>query len=148
MSNSNPYYALPLGPEDLTRLEAATMVALNASPNQRYADVRAIMVALFNAGYLNVEERVGASTERQWRIYNMDDSEWWTAPSLDQAVAAYEKANNCTLGDHTPEELTDKEMSRLKYTSGNGDRWSFKAELQRRIDSGTVAVEMFATTEG
>ena len=105
-----------------------------------------------------------------WSIYQINDCDWWVAKSLNEAIVdALRDCYGMKISDSpTPEELlpfegaelcdarelTAEEMDRLMFreewvdedTYKPIDR-TFRAELTSRIESGTIAVGMFASTE-
>lgn len=85
-----------------------------------------------------------------WRIYEMDDCDWWLARSPQEARTSYAEyyGSDAEL-EGEPRELTRAEMRKLQYHSEgnrNGDSHSFFHELKRRLKTSTKP-QMFATTE-
>lgn len=88
----------------------------------------------------------------EWRVFAMNDCDWYMGRCLTDAVDAYSADHPGTpveelLSD--PHLVSDEEMDRLQYFpegARNGTFHSFRSELLRRIHAGPKA-EMFATTE-
>ncbi len=92
-------------------------------------------------------------------VYQLNDFEWWMAPSLEEAIALAMKTTGCSREeqvDETCHELTDAELDKLRFIDadepgaeepeGGWPNRSFREELEARIAAGCEA-EMFATTE-
>jgi hypothetical protein len=105
-----------------------------------------------------------------WSIYQINDCDWWVARSLNEAIVdalrgcyQMEVSDNPTLEELKAfegaelcdaHELTAEEMDRLIFREEGVDEdtykritRTFRAELTSRIESGTVAVGVFASTE-
>ncbi len=92
-------------------------------------------------------------------VYQLNEFEWWMAPSLEAAIdcamkTAYLAREDVT--DETCHELTDAELDKLRFVDADEpgseepeEGWpsrSFREELNARIAAGCEA-EMFATSE-
>jgi hypothetical protein len=91
-----------------------------------------------------------------WRVYCMDDYEWWVAKSLDEAKVAYAKdrMSDAEAAEYIEDahELSDEAMDSLKFTDTDEHdeptvTRTFREELARRIEHGLSAPELFACTE-
>ena len=92
---------------------------------------------------------------QSWRVFRMDDYDWWIARSLEEAKASYK--NEVGVDDKDIEdarELTEEELDRLHYVDvDEGERpvkksrRTFRAELAQRIAAGLSKPELFACTE-
>jgi hypothetical protein len=90
-----------------------------------------------------------------WRVFRMDDCDWWVARSLEEAKATYlheTGVDNEYVED--ARELTDEEMDRLHYVDSDerdrpvkASRRSFRVELAQRVSAGLSKPELFASTE-
>lgn len=96
-----------------------------------------------------------------WRVYKLNDYEWWVARSLDEAKA--DAANEWGCKDvaeaeredmfEDPSEVPDEELDRLKFTDGDEDGnaigalRSWRDELTQRIAAGLSAPELFAARD-
>jgi hypothetical protein len=87
-----------------------------------------------------------------WRVYWMNDCDWWIARSLDEAQSSYFHETGV---DETEDvyELADEDMERLKIVE-NAELpherrvcRTFKEELALRVSSGLSEPELFASTE-
>jgi hypothetical protein len=91
----------------------------------------------------------------EWKIFQLNDCDWWVARSLDEAKADYEK--QCGPDDgwlyDDPHELTDADMDRLKMrdTDENeqptGELLTFREYLAQMVADGLSEPTMFASTE-
>lgn len=89
----------------------------------------------------------------RWRVFRMNDVDWWLARTLAEAKADYTHQ----VGDEDLEgarELTDAELDRLHYVDTAEDerplratRRPFREELRRRVAKGITKPGMFACTE-
>jgi hypothetical protein len=92
----------------------------------------------------------------EWRIYRLNDCEWWVARTLQEAKEDYQY----TIGPMTdedafedPAEISEANYDNLRFTDvDEGERptgitMSFREELIRRIAAGLSSPEMFAATE-
>lgn len=93
-----------------------------------------------------------------WRVYRMNDYEWWVARTLDEAKADAAKQWGYSVEDaerdemyDDPDELTDAEMEHLKFREDMFDPLSptrsFREELDRMIADGLSEPGFFAGTE-
>ncbi len=91
-----------------------------------------------------------------WRVYALDDCDWWVARSLDEALQDYQTQTGIRPDGPEVEdayELTDAELDSLKFTDCDeherptGDARTFREELARRVAEGLSAPEHFASTE-
>jgi hypothetical protein len=85
-----------------------------------------------------------------YRVYRMNDSEWWMARSLDEARTAYCACYGTEFSDTADaRELTDDELKCLMFIDDESNpsaRRTFREELERQAATATGA-EFFATTE-
>lgn len=110
-----------------------------------------------------VADPAPAAAAPAWRVFRMNDYEWWMAHSKEEVLQAYVEAQACSLEDCKqygliePDEvveLTEAELDRLIFTDDECSRddptrkRSFRLELHRRIRVDQPQFpEMFATTE-
>lgn len=96
------------------------------------------------------------------KVFKINDTEWWMAATLNQAIVASVRNAGCTISDapdadelkqfegaeiDEPRELTDAELDSHEYIDERmRQRHSFREELAKRIAEG-ARTEMFATTE-
>lgn len=90
-----------------------------------------------------------------WRVFRMDDCDWWVAHTLEDAKASYQHETG--VDDESIEdarELTDAELDKLHFvdTDEGGypvkdSRCTFREELTRRVSAGLSKPELFACTE-
>ena len=97
-----------------------------------------------------------------WRVFRLNDCDWWFARSLEEAIADYKHQTGA--GDEELEdarELTEEELDRLMFTDDPDDPLSatlhtFRDELRARIQlQGELEAEhgiprkpeLFASTE-
>lgn len=90
-----------------------------------------------------------------WRVYRMDEYDWWVARSLDEAKASYKHRTG--VDDECIEdarELTDDELDTLHFIDTDADerpikksQRTFREELAQRVAAGLSKPEMFASTE-
>jgi hypothetical protein len=87
-----------------------------------------------------------------WRVWCMNDCDWWLARSKREAIDAYEE--ECGEREDPADVHEVKEgLDTLKFTDGDergrpvGPARTFREELARRVAAGITAPEMFATTE-
>lgn len=79
----------------------------------------------------------------------LNDCNWYVAKSLRAAKQAAVTSDEDYIQDDA-RELTNKEMRRLKYDATNGmggKPVSFLFELKRRIKTGEICADIFATTD-
>lgn len=85
-----------------------------------------------------------------FRVYRMNDSEWWMARSLDEAREAYHACYGTDEHDTADaRELTDEELDRLTFTDDEATprvTRTFREELARQSATATEP-DFFATTE-
>lgn len=90
-----------------------------------------------------------------WRVYRMDDCDWWVARTLEEAKASYKHETGID-DEHMEDacELTDDEMQRLHFVDTDEadrpvkeSRHTFAVELARRVSAGLSKPELFASTE-
>lgn len=83
-----------------------------------------------------------------WRVYRLNDCDWWVARTLDEAIADYRRecgVDVCIEGEH---ELTEQELDRLMYCDEDcKKRIPFRQALKNMVDAGLSKPEMFASTE-
>lgn len=82
------------------------------------------------------------------KVYRINDCEWYTANSLEEAITLAMEETGMPRDEVTdrPREVTDEEMNRLKFVNRDGSKWTFAFELQNRIGAG-MKPGFFATTE-
>jgi hypothetical protein len=90
-----------------------------------------------------------------WRVFKMDDCDWWVAHTLAEAKASYQYETG--VDDESVEdarELTDEELDRLRFVDTDEaghpvkeTRCTFREELARRVSAGLSKPELFACTE-
>lgn len=109
---------------------------------------------------LSVQETPGMSAPLPWRVFYMNDCEWWVARSLEEAKVDAAKAWGCSVATaeadgmyDDPYELCDAELERLKFVvdrelpEKQWKRITFREELERRVAVGMMQPELFACTE-
>lgn len=90
-----------------------------------------------------------------WRIFCMDDCDWWVARTLEEAKASYKHETGVDDTDiEDARELTEDEMDSLHYVDMDDrerpikkSRRTFRAELVQRVAAGLEKPELFACTE-
>lgn len=89
-----------------------------------------------------------------FRVYQLNDYEWWMARSLEDAIADWCSVTGCTTEDcDDARELTDAELDSFRFfdegvdESGNTITRTFREELARRVAAGETEPQLFATTE-
>lgn len=89
-----------------------------------------------------------------WRVYRLNDCDWWVARSLEEAKADY--IASCGGDDDSfedPHELTDAELDRMQINGMDenerlaGTKHSFREELKQRVAAGLTGPAFFASTE-
>jgi hypothetical protein len=91
-----------------------------------------------------------------WRVYRLNDCEWWIARSLEEARSSYTQTTGVD-GEHafdSENELTDAQLESLFFVDRDDNdvplkksRRTFLEELRRRVAAGLAAPELFASTE-
>lgn len=87
-------------------------------------------------------------TSDDWHIYQLNDSDWWLARTLDEAKADALVYFGQDTEMITPDahQLSARELDTLMYKADGGEtRVSFRQELASRV-AGGPKVEMFATS--
>jgi hypothetical protein len=92
-------------------------------------------------------------------IYRLNDTEWWMAPSLEEAITAAMEQTHCAredVADTDARQLTDEELDSMQFVDADepgseepSEGWpsrTFREELAQRVAAGCGA-EVFATTE-
>jgi hypothetical protein len=89
-----------------------------------------------------------------WRVYRMDDCDWWVARTLEEAKASYQHQTG--VDDECIEdarELSDAELDSLYFVDTDdrdrpvkGTRRTFRVELDQRA-AWLSKPELFASTE-
>lgn len=88
-----------------------------------------------------------ASAEsRPWRVYRMNQNDWWMARSQDEALQFFAETERCSIQDcfhyellEDVRELTGDELDSLMFVDDDAARddptrkRSFRAELARRV---------------
>jgi hypothetical protein len=97
---------------------------------------------------MNAAASEPAAEASPWRVFQMNDYEWWMGRSLDEVCRCYVEAQACSEDDCKQyglfdraevRELTDAELDRLQYINRFADRGdpnrkrTFRAELERRL---------------
>ena len=84
------------------------------------------------------------------KVFQMNDCDWWCDYSAEEAKNNYNKFTGFDdedyYKDRPPQELTEEEMNRYKYTKEDGKTITFKEELENRIKNNAVP-SFFASTE-
>jgi hypothetical protein len=97
------------------------------------------------------------------KVFQMNDCDWWMAPSLTQAIVGYVRHCGCTISDNPDaeelhrfegaeidgaRELTEAELDSITYHPDEARAVSrtFREELALRVAEGARS-EIFATTE-
>ncbi len=98
-------------------------------------------------------ETPSMTTPLAWRVFHMNDIDWWLARTLDEAKSDYTRQT----GDEDLDdayELTDEELDRLHFVDTDErerpvtkSRRTFREELAQRVASGVNEPELFACTE-
>lgn len=104
---------------------------------------------------LTVQETPGMTAPLPWRVFRMDDCDWWVARSLEEAKASYQHQTG--VDDESIEdarELTEQEMDKLHFVDVDDrerpvkkSRRTFRVELAQRVGAGLSKPELFACTE-
>lgn len=91
---------------------------------------------------LTVQETPGMTTPLPWRVFKMDDCDWWMARTLDEARTSYKHETG--VDDEMIEdarELTDEEMDKLTFVDVDENerpdsktRRTFREELRQRVE--------------
>lgn len=91
-----------------------------------------------------------------WRVYRMNDTDWFMARTIDEAMTEYVRHTGCPIEESCEgvRELTDEEMERLKFRfwlegpehPPREHKCTFREELERRV-SRRPKPETFASTE-
>lgn len=96
-----------------------------------------------------VPETPAMDAPLQWRVYKLNDCDWWVARTLEEAKASWQE----TCGPDECEEfedayeLTDEDMDRLKITDHDdpkSPRLTFREYLEQMKPT---RPDMFASTE-
>jgi hypothetical protein len=90
-----------------------------------------------------------------WRVYRLNDCDWWVARTLEEAKADFIQTVGSDWGNEfeDAEELSEADMERLQFIDTDederplGTKTSFRDELARRVAAGITAPEQFASTE-
>jgi hypothetical protein len=91
-----------------------------------------------------------------WRVFRMNDCEWWVARTLAEAMGQYLIQTGIPAAEafDGERELTDEEMDRLHYIDIDENerpvkesRRTFRDELAQRVSAGLSMPELFACTE-
>lgn len=91
-----------------------------------------------------------------WRVYRLNDCDWWIARSIEEAKASFQSHCGPMPDDEAfdePHELTETEMDTLKIceTDENerrtGKKLTFREYLVERLGDGLSEPEQFASTE-
>lgn len=88
---------------------------------------------------LSVQETPGMTAPLPWRVFKMNDCDWWLARTLDEARESYKHETG--VDEDEARELTDEEMARLTFVDvDDGERpigtsrRSFREELRQRVE--------------
>lgn len=96
-----------------------------------------------------------------WRVFYMNDCEWWCARTLQEAKEDAARTWGCSVEQaekdgmyDDPYELCDAELDRLHYVDTDErerpvkkSRRTFRDELAQRVAAGLSRPELFACTE-
>ena len=83
-----------------------------------------------------------------WKVFKLNDCDWWVARTLDEAIADYRHQCGADVSIEGEHELTDKELDRLMYCDEDcKSRIPFRQALHDLVDAGIKKPEMFASTE-
>lgn len=105
---------------------------------------------------LTVQETPGMTTPLPWRVFRINDCEWWVARTLDEAKSDYLRQTGCSEEEafDDPHELDEATMDRLHFIDQDENerplkdsRRPFRTELAQRVAAGLSKPEMFACTE-
>lgn len=87
-----------------------------------------------------------------WRVFRMNDTDWWLARTLAEARADY--LHQTGEDEDEARELTEEELDRLHFVDTDEDerpmkatRRPFREELAQRVSAGLSKPELFACTE-
>lgn len=108
-------------------------------------------------GLLSIQETPGMTTPLPWRVFRLNDCDWWIARTLEEAVADCKREQGMEDRDFTDaRELTEAELDNLRFVEERDIprkdwvRRSFREELARRSASnepGDRKPGLFASTE-
>jgi hypothetical protein len=76
-------------------------------------------------------------TPATFKVYRLNDYEWWMATSLEEAIAAAMKETGLPRDEASddPYELSNEDLQRLIFRDDDGNRRTFAEELIRRAES-------------
>ena len=83
------------------------------------------------------------------KVFQLNDCDWWMAPTLEAAIEAAVQETGIPADElvEDPHELTAADMRRLWIMADDGARErTFAAELERRLRE-DPRVQLFASTE-
>ena len=104
------------------------------------------------------QPNVAAPTTSVYKVFQLNDVEWWMAPSLEEAITEAVRQTGLVREDVFDEscahELTDEELDKLVFDWGSefgkfndpDYQHSFRKELKDRIEDGS-RTEVFAVTD-
>jgi len=89
------------------------------------------------------------------KIFAMNDTEWWAAETVEEAITDFCATYSCTreeaIEDHfidgPVEALSDDQMDELVFSDEDLGLMSFRAKLANLVESGATFPNLFATTE-
>lgn len=91
---------------------------------------------------LAVQDTPDMTAPLPWRVFKMDDCDWWMARTLQEARETYQRETG--VDDEAIEdsrELTDEEMDKLHFVDTDegeqpvpGSRRTFREELRQRVE--------------
>ena len=89
-----------------------------------------------------------------WRVYRMNDQDWWCAKSQKEAEDAYIKWSELPRDEalDSPGPLTQEEMKKLTFFNSEALPWgdprktTFHQRLAELVGGGGIACAMFAST--
>jgi hypothetical protein len=97
-------------------------------------------------------ETPSMATPLPWRVFRMNDCDWWLARTVAEARADYLRETG--EDEDEARELIEEELDRLHFVDTGEDerpmkatRRPFREELARRVSAGLSKPEMFACTE-
>lgn len=104
---------------------------------------------------LTVQQTPGMTAPLPWRVFRMDDCDWWVAHTLEEAKASYQHQTG--VDDEAIEdarELTEQELDKFHFVDVDErerpikkSRRTFRVELAQRVAAGLSKPELFACTE-
>ncbi len=104
---------------------------------------------------LTVQDTPGMTAPMPWRVFQLNDCDWWIARTLEEAIADCKRETGMEDRDFTEaRELTEGELDRLKFIEDRElpkKEWvrrTFREELARRSAAPyEESPGLFASTE-